>query len=354
MQSIKTDLSCANLGELETISRDAQLRHYVKHMVFTGFDECLENLGEGYKWGSHRHQSGHLINLQEHPAVKKLSNILCQLANCKSFEIYAVFIRIRDQSDYENFRSTDSITTLMDVVARAHLPVTALTVNFMDHFNSAPNPQRLQVSDKEQFIAMGNHLEELKLMYEIDDDIVHDWTFNLLLCTPKLRILHLKGLGLSVRELFHCLALSVAPWPQLQELYVKCIATSTENLMILLQGCQNSLRVLHLDVVRMIANVADIKQMLRTLSTSFPVLESVSFDCIRLGVTMRRDYFIYFPVPVENPFVDEEQGKFEFGTKNTRGWPRVSRVAYSGPKMDVALDILARTVDGAPSIWRPY
>lgn len=49
LQSIKTDLSHANLGELEKISRDTQLRHYVNHMIFIGFDERGENLGEGYK-----------------------------------------------------------------------------------------------------------------------------------------------------------------------------------------------------------------------------------------------------------------------------------------------------------------
>ena len=273
LQSIKTDLSRANLGELETISRDAQLWHYVKHMVFTGFDECLENLGEGYKWGSHRHQSGHLVNLQEHPAVKRLGGILCQLVNCKSFEIYAVITKVRDQSDNDNFRPTDSITALLDVVARTHHPVTALIVNFMDEFNYAPDPQRLRVSDKDQFIAIGQHLEELKLIYELDDGIVRDWTFNMLLHTPNLRMLHLKGLGLSGgTELIHRLASAVPPWSQLQELHLKCIPASIEDLMVLLQRCRHSLRVFKIDIMRMYANIEDIKQMLRTLSTSFPAL----------------------------------------------------------------------------------
>ena len=308
LQSIRTDLSCANLGKLETISRDAQLRHYVKHMAFAGFDECLENLGEGYKWGSHRHQSGHLVNLQEHPAVKRLTDILCQLANCKSFEIYAVLTKVRDQSDNDNFRPTDSITTLLDVVARAHLPVTALVVNFMDISNYAPDPQRLQVSDKEQFIAIGQHLEELKLVYELDDDIVRDWTFNILLHTPNLRMLHLKGLGLSGgTELIHRLASAGPPWLQLQELHLKCIPASIEDLMVLLQRCRHSLQVLKIDIMRMYANVGDVKQMLRTLSDSFPAFVSDSFDSFTLGV-IRRDYFINSPVVAENPFVDELQG----------------------------------------------
>lgn len=47
-------------------------------------------------------------------------------------------------------------------------------------------------------------------------------------------------------------------------------------------------------------------------------------------------------------FVDEEQDtKFELASNHVRGWPRNFYVAGSGPKTDVALDILARTVDCA-------
>ena len=53
----------------------------------------------------------------------------------------------------------------------------------------------------------------------------------------------------------------------------------------------------------------------------------------------------------ENPCVNELQGtKFEFASSTARGSRNHYVVAYSGPKMDVALDILARTVDCAPGI----
>lgn len=65
---------------------------------------------------------------------------------------------------------------------------------------------------------------------------------------------------------------------------------------------------------------------------------------------VQRDYFIHFPVVSENAFVDESRGtKFGFAFNTTRGWPRNYYMAYSGLKMDVALNILARTVDGAPA-----
>ena len=77
--------------------------------------------------------------------------------------------------------------------------------------------------------------------------------------------------------------------------------------MVLLQRCRHSLQVLKIDIMRMYANVGDVKQMLRTLSDSFPAFVSDSFDSFTLGV-IRRDYFINSPVVAENPFVDELQG----------------------------------------------
>lgn len=95
-------------------------------------------------------------------------------------------------------------------------------------------------------------------------------------------------------------------------------------------------------------DLKEIKQMLRTLSTQFPVLESVSFNAFSLGLPAQRE-LIHFPVVPENPFVDESQGtKLEFASDGSRVWSRNFHIAYSGPKMDLALDMLARTEDAAP------
>ena len=348
LQSIKTDLSHASLGELEKISRDAQLRHYVNQMVLTGFDQWFEILGGGYQWGSYRHQSGHLVNLQEHPAVKRLLSILCQLVNCKSFEIFACRTEVEFNND--NFRPTDSITTLLDIIAKAKLPVTAFTVNFMgNEFGYAPDPQRLQTSDKGQFVAIGQHLEDLTLRYTLEHDIVRDWTINMILHAPKLRVLDIRNQAMKGgTELIHCLASANISWSQLREFKIESIPASLEDLMIILKTCQHSLRVLRINMMRVDADLKDVKRMLQTLSTSFPALESVSFGGLMLGVQTRTD-FIHFLMVSDNPCVDESQGtKFEFASNTARG-SRNHYVAYSGPKMDVALDILARTVDCAPA-----
>ena len=112
---------------------------------------------------------------------------------------------------------------------------------------------------------------------------------------------------MAAQSLFIVLHQQVPPWLQLQELHLKCTPASIEDLMVLLQRCRHSLQVLKIDIMRMYANVGDVKQMLRTLSDSFPAFVSDSFDSFTLGV-IRRDYFINSPVVAENPFVDELQG----------------------------------------------
>lgn len=50
----------------------------------------------------------------------------------------------------------------------------------------------------------------------------------------------------------------------------------------------------------------------------------------------------------ENLFVDESQGAiFEHVSVYSHGWSRNLHVACSGPKMDVALDTLAKTLPSA-------
>lgn len=61
--------------------------------------------------------------------MKKLHGILCQLDNCKSFEIFT--LSARDGDSVSDFTPTDAITALLDIVTRASLPVESFTANFI-------------------------------------------------------------------------------------------------------------------------------------------------------------------------------------------------------------------------------
>lgn len=345
LHTVRTDLSDASLEKLETIPQDARHRGYVKHIVFMGFDEHGKRLGGGYTWESCHQPFSHFRNIQEHPAVNRLSNILNQL-NCKSFEVFAKFGLPDFQTDYRWLKPTDMITVFMDIVASTRLPVTAFSIDMFDFYY--PDPHKLKVSDKDHFATIGQSLEELRLLYDIEDGIVTDWTFNLLCHAPNLRTLHLMNGGYKEIRLIHRCAAVDGLWSQLRDFKLEYISMFIDDLMVLLRRCRNTLRVFQMETLRIEADIEGIRQMFSTLST-FPVLESFAFDCVGFGVHGKVD-LIYSPTLAENPFVDESrENKFRISLKNKIGATN-SRVAYSGPKIDVALDILARGVQGIPRL----
>lgn len=60
-----------------------------------------------------------------------------------SFESFTY--RTKVETDNNHFRPTDSITTLLDIIAKTGLPVTALTINVTgEGLSYAPDPQQLQ------------------------------------------------------------------------------------------------------------------------------------------------------------------------------------------------------------------
>jgi len=74
------------------------------------------------------------------------------------------------------------------------------------------------------------------------------------------------------------------------------------------------------------------------------MLQAIHIGLLWSGLAMR-DY-VHFPGVLQNPVVDELQGsRFDFMAHRYKGDDRVSTVNYSGPKMDVALGILAEAVD---------
>ncbi|BCR85814.1 uncharacterized protein ACHE_21272A [Aspergillus chevalieri] len=346
LNSIETDVSLDSLGKLQTISTDPQLRHCIHHLTTKGFDKTETILGEGFQWD--RHASGHLVNLHNHPAVKQLCNIFCQLINCTSIEIYSPITEIVVHP-LKAFEPTDAIPTMLEVISQTGHPVTSLTLNFMGWGQSGPNnpdPRCLQIAHEAQLIALGAHLENLTLKYTFEHDIVHDWTVNLLHHTRNLCTLHIESCNdLKGVPFFRCLALSSdMVWPQLQELSLDMIRATGEDLTTVLRKSQQSLRVLSLHCSRIISSKEGLKRIFQVLGTDFPMLQAIHIGLLWSGLAMR-DY-VHFPGVLQNPVVDELQGsRFDFMAHRYKGGDRVSTVNYSGPKMDVALGILAEAVD---------
>lgn len=212
LHTIKTDFSLHSLQILRGISKHLELWHYVHHLTIKGFDKNSRILGEGFHWDRH-------ANPQEHPAVKQLQGILCQLDNCKSFEIFTLSTRNGDPlSDF-----TDAITALLDIVTKAGLPVESFTANFIGDAkpmgSNSPYLKKLQASNS-QCVAVGAHLEELKLRCRITPDTINDWTLDMIFHAPKLRklILASDNVRFDCPDFIEHFSETDAPWPQLGEL----------------------------------------------------------------------------------------------------------------------------------------
>lgn len=341
LQEITTDVSRASLDELEKIANNSYLRRYVRRMVFRGFDFDGEDMGKGYDWISHRH-NGHLM--QGHPAVQTLSSILGRLPNCNSLNITALISQNGGQPDLEHFRPTDCMTALLEVIPKARLRVTTFTIEYIQSFG--PDPQRVHIPSEDQFEAVGQALEELNLIYAHNQGIVRHWTYNLLRHACRLKRLYVKNLlGMVYPDFLHRLALvdgpGPLPWSGLEEIRLKYVTAPLTDLLVLLERCRHSLRVLRTRKMGLRASLDDIREMLWTLG-GFPQLETVCFDDPRLGTEMMAPYIRF---AVENPVVDEVlDTRIEYRVDRPHG-SKAYYAAYSGPRMDVALGILARNVD---------
>lgn len=350
LQNIQTDLSHASLKKLEMLSNNPQLCCYIHHLTLKGFDENSYILGEGLEWN--RHPSGHLINLQEQPAVKLLQPILCRLVNCKSFECSS--ISTPDHPDLADIaRATDAVQVFLDIVAEASLPVASFTVNFRAHHNTGRNyldPRRLHLAyfKKAGFVARWAHVEELTLNFTLDFEIILNWASDLILSAPNLKKLDVN-LETDDNTFFLIQRLASTDslvWPQLQELRLRHTRSSIAHLTALLHKFQQTLRILCIGVLRTDASVDDLKLFFQTLSRGFPSLEEIDFWPWWSGTGIYDPQIVHYPGVPENFMMDEtEKARVKVVS---RTWKRARRnrfVGYSGPQVHLVLDMLARSVE---------
>lgn len=346
MQTIETDLSCTSLKELSTIARDPKLQHYVHRLTITGTDTENTILGEGFQY--ERHPSGQLINLQEHPAVKQIEEILRQLFNCKSFKI-STMARSPHPVPRDELTHEEAITVFLDIITRAGLHVRSFNIQYWgnhevdaDRLLSENNADPRQRITKAQYTALVTHLEELKLRYihEPCFEIGHKWPFDMIFCAPKLRKLWLGSTSVPDYAAFiHCFAFTERPWPQLQELELFSVPGLVEDFTALLQRVKNTLRVLKFSFFRLKSTHQDLKQKFRTWDTDLLALDRI--EIVSLQSSLSAWDLVHFSKVVENL-----QGlAFRIESKVYQMTNKIDPLTYSGPKMNVALDIIADKMD---------
>lgn len=346
LQNIQTDLSHASLTKLDILSNNPQLCRYVHGLTFKGLAENGDVLGEGLDWN--RHSSGHLVDLQEQPAVKLLRPILSRLVNCKSFECYST--PTPDHLDLEGITgATDAVQVILDIIAEARLPVASFSVNLTGRSYLDPRRFHLGYFKKPGFVNIWAHLEELILDFTPDFEIF-DWATDLIRLARNVKKLNMTlDTDHNTFTLMQRLASTESLiWPRLQELRLGRTRSSFPDLTALINKCQQTLRVLHIGMLATDATVSDLGIFFETLSRVFPSLQEIDFGpwWTRPRIGIQRFSAIHCPRLFENLNIDEtEKAKVNSAYEDHDGERRMRFVAYSGPHVHAVLDALARSVD---------
>ena len=311
-------------------------------------------LGRGYTW--HRDPSGRLITPQ--PALELLGDaLLNRLVNCRSF-------RISHQQEPDHLdeskclRPSDAAGSILDIIADTGLPIRSFHVDFRKFVTTPTEMKRLDTPryQKLEFRAGWAHLEELILDYTMGRWYTmraeaENWAADLILHAPSLQALTLGPDYTDGDSLITKLSSSDA-LPRLQELSIRS-RYPREGLLstFTLRFC-NSLRTLSIWNVGL--PIGDTwASALTKWRCQLPLLERISLKyLVEMGPSSR---LILFPSIRDNPEVPETGArKFDFSERYFNGQWQIYGVHYQGPRMDVALEILARLAVPGFAGWPTY
>lgn len=325
----KTDLSATNLTKLEDISDTTQAR-YVRHLTVKGFDEDNRALGEGL--------AGQSLQKRE-LALIWLLVILIRFNNCTSFEVDAV-----SDCNCPIFSSTlyhtEAISLIMAVITVTSHPVTSFTVNYR---NGCPDISELAAVhvDDPRFRAGWAHLRDLRLNHTVAFPKVMRWMLDVIICAPNLRILYINlNREYETTWLTGRLASANIPWPYLEELHLKRVRLTIQDLSTLLRRCRNTLRVLALSSLDIESNSTgdDLQALFRSLA-DFPALETIHIKALSSNSAEHVERFVHFPALSEDPAIDWEWGMRPLQV-TSHLWVNAN-VRYSGARMGDVLRFLA-------------
>ncbi|KAI9879848.1 MAG: hypothetical protein M1830_006871 [Pleopsidium flavum] len=339
LTTVQTDLSYKSLKELKELSAHEQLSHHIQTLLIK---EGLNDIGRGFLWN--RHPSDHL--LAPLSGIQMLQDILLNnLVNCRSFHIYGAHAE-EDLYESDWLTSSDAIAIILTIIAETSLPIRSFYVDFRKWGTGKVDAKRLHTLQyqKPEFRTAWTHLQELCLEQSMTLD-TFDWALRLVLCATNLQKLTLDF------EFDHSISFidrlsSTDSFPKLQELKLSCAYVTVELISRFLLRFRDSLRAL---LFRHIIIDDDSGgtwiSVLSNLRSNLPLLESICVNHLKEFKPGEKGR-ITFPALSDNPVVPGLQGgRFELIGKKFHGSPRIFGVSYCGPRMDVALEILARSAE---------
>ncbi|MCJ1362235.1 hypothetical protein MMC16_001337 [Acarospora aff. strigata] len=339
LTTVRTDLSHKSLQELKELSAHGQLGCYVRTLLIK---EGPNDIGRGFLWC--RHPSGHLLTPSS--GIQMLQDLLLKdLVNCRSFHIYGAHA---GEEPYESdwLTSSDAIAIILTIIAETSLPIKSFYVDFREGGTGRVDAKRLHALQyqKPGFRTAWAHLQELCLEHSMTLDNF-DWTMELVLCATNLQKLSLEFEFDHSTSFIDRLS-STDSFPKLQELKLSCADVTVELISRFLLRFRDSLRALSFRHVIIDDNSGGTWiPILSNLRSNLPLLESICVHQLKDFKLGDKDR-IMFPALSDNPVVPGSQGgRFNLISKKFRGSPRILGVSYCGPRMDVALEILARSAE---------
>ena len=349
-QTLRTNLSRESLQRLTEVSQHEHLRRCVKVLLI----ESSNNTGLGFLWN--RHPSGHLV--APLPAVKTLREILGdKFVNCRSFRFHTFQFHSDydaidlDQSAY--LTTTDTIAIILTIIAETGLPVESFHVDLNAFGGSPVDIKRLDILPYQtpEFRAGWACLRELILGYTLSHEAV-DWTVELILrasCLQKLELGH--HFDDTIGLIFHRL-LSAETLPRLEELSILKGRFTEELLSNLVLRFRDSLRILSLCSI-VITPGGTWPAVFRAWRGSLPLLERISVKHLRNRGPPKTH--IIFPSIGDDPVIPETGGQrfFDLTHREFGGEQAIVGVAYRGPSMKMAFEILVRSTTNEPRAPTP-
>lgn len=196
-----------------------------------------------------------------------------------------------DHPDHSNLvRLADAITIILDLVADICIPLLSFALNFRAMHNTGRNhldPRRLcnlaKIRNQAGLCTGLSHLKELSLNFSLNFDVVCDWASNFVIYASNLRKLDIRFDSEDMTSsLIHRLA--ETPWPRLQELRLRKVMTSADQLMALLCNCQQSLCTLELSFLWIWGSYEELRSLFSALSSSrFPAMEAIRIEPLWAG-----------------------------------------------------------------------
>ncbi|ODM15169.1 hypothetical protein SI65_09408 [Aspergillus cristatus] len=235
---------------------------------------------------------------------------------------------------------TDAISLILAVITLAGHPITSLTVNFRDACLDPTELAAVHVNNA-RFRAGWAHLRELRLNHAVAFPEVMEWMFDVITCAPNLRILYINLHSEDQTAwLTGQLALTDISWSQLEELRLKRVRITVQDLSALLHGCRSTLRVLVLTSLDIESSSAgdDLKALFRSLA-EFPALENIHIKEVFGDAAEYIDRFVHFPVLSKDPAIAWEW-ETSPSSVTSQLWVNAT-VKYSGPRMRDVLGFLA-------------